>query len=182
MRKTLVEICESLGHQVAAQASNGQEAVEMASLTNPDLVLLDIRMPVLGGIEAAKAMLEREAVPIVIVTGHTDRELIGDAVQAGVFSYCVKPITAERLLAAIATAQARFRDLQGLRGEVGDLKRSLDDRKLVERAKGIVMRDMKVGEQEAYRWLKRTSSQSNRKMADVARSIVALDTRPPSCR
>jgi len=154
----------------------------MAGLTNPDLVLLDIRMPVLGGLEAAKAILERDAVPIVIVTGHTDQELINDAAEAGVFSYCVKPITAERLMAAIATAQARFTDLQKVKGEVGDLKRSLDDRKLVERAKGIIMRDMKVGEQEAYRWMKRTSSQSNRKIADVAKSIVALDTRPPSSR
>jgi response regulator NasT len=182
VRKTLVEMCESLGHQVAAEARNGQEAVEMAGLTNPDLVLLDIRMPVLGGLEAAKAILERDAVPIVIVTGHTDQELINDAAEAGVFSYCVKPITAERLMAAIATAQARFTDLQKVKGEVGDLKRSLDDRKLVERAKGIIMRDMKVGEQEAYRWMKRTSSQSNRKIADVAKSIVALDTRPPSSR
>ncbi len=179
VRRTLVEICESLGHQVTAQARNGQEAVEMAELTSPDLVLLDIRMPVLNGLEAAKAILERDAVPIVIVTGHTDEAIINDAAEVGVFSYLVKPITPDRLQAAMATAQARFRDVQHLKGEVGDLKRSLDDRKLVERAKGIIMRDMKVGEQEAYRWLKRTSSQSNRKIADVARSIVALDTRPP---
>ena len=177
VRRTLVEMCESLGHQVIAQAGNGQEAVEMAGLAGPDLVLLDIKMPVMGGLEAARAILEHSSVPIVIVTGHTDTSLINDAARVGVFSYLVKPITAERLLAAIATAQARFGDLQGLRGEVGDLKRSLDDRKLVERAKGVIMRDMKVGEQEAYRWLKRTSSQSNRKIADVARSIVALECR-----
>jgi response regulator NasT len=179
LRKTLVAICESLGYQVVAQACNGQEALDMARLTSPDLLLLDIRMPVLDGLEAAKAILERDSVPIVIVTGHTDTALINDAARVGVFSYLVKPITAERLRAAIATAQARFTDMQDLKGEVGDLKRSLDDRKLVERAKGVIMRDMKVGEQEAYRWLKRTSSQSNRKIADVARSIVALDTRRP---
>ncbi len=182
VRTTLVEICESLGHQVVAQACNGLEAVELAESANPDLVLLDIRMPVMGGLEAAKAILDHGAIPIVIVTGHTDQELIRDAAQAGVFGYCVKPITSDRLLAAIATAQARFDDLQDLRGEVGDLKRSLDDRKLVERAKGIIMRDMKVGEQEAYRWLKRTSSQSNRKLAEVAKSIVALDSRPTVSR
>ncbi len=182
VRKTLVEICVSLGHQVAAEACNGQEAVELAALTNPDLVLLDIRMPVLDGLEAAKAILERAMVPIVIVTGHTDQELINGAARAGVFSYCVKPISADRLMAAMATAQARFNDLERARGEAGDLKRSLDDRKLVERAKGIIMRDMKVGEQEAYRWLKRTSSTSNRKIADVAKSIVALDNRPAALR
>ena len=179
VRKTLVGICESLGHQIVGQAANGQEAIELASLTGPDLVLLDIRMPVLGGLDAAKAILERTTIPIVIVTGHTDHALITDAARLGVYSYLVKPITPDRLLAAIATAQARFSDMQDLRGEVGDLKQSLDDRKLVERAKGVIMRDMKVGEQEAYRWLKRTSSQSNRKIADVARSIVALDTRRP---
>lgn len=177
VRKTLVEMCESLGHQVVAQAGNGREAVELAELSDPDLVLLDIKMPVMGGLEAARAILERNAVPIVIVTGHTDTELINDAARVGVFSYLVKPITADRLLAAMATAQARFGDLEGLRGEVGDLKRSLDDRKVVERAKGVIMRDMKVGEQEAYRWLKRTSSQSNRKIAEVARSIIALESR-----
>ncbi|MBN1458190.1 MAG: ANTAR domain-containing protein, partial [Armatimonadetes bacterium] len=92
--------------------------------------------------------------------------------------YLVKPITRERLAAAIATAQARFDDLRLLRDEVGDLKTSLEARKLVERAKGIIMRDMGVGEQEAYRWLKRTSSHSNLKIGEVARKIVALDAQP----
>ena len=178
VRKALVQMSEALGHQVVAQAKDGKEAVEMAGLTSPDLLLLDIRMPGLNGLEAAKAILEQEAVPIVIVTGHTEGSLINDAAQVGVFSYLVKPITKERLAAALATAQARFGDMESLRGEVGDLKKSLDARKLVERAKGIIMRDMKVGEQEAYRWLKRTSSQSNQKIAEVARRILALDAQP----
>jgi len=178
VRKALVRMAESLGHQVVAEARDGREAVEMAGLTGPDLVLLDIRMPELDGLEAARVILEKDSVPIVIVTGHTEQSLINDAAQVGVFSYLVKPITCERLAAAMATAQARFSDVKVLQGEVGDLKRSLDARKLIERAKGIVMRDMKVGEQEAYRWLKRTSSRSNEKVAEIARRIVALDTRP----
>jgi response regulator NasT len=169
---------ESLGHEVVAEAADGREAIAMAGVTSPDLVLLDIRMPHLNGLEAAKAILDRASIPIVIVTGHTQQSLIDDAARAGVFSYLVKPITRERLAAAIATAQARFDDMQLLRGEVGDLKHSLDARKLVERAKGIIMRDMSVGEQEAYRWLKRTSSHSNQKIAEVARKIVALDVQP----
>ncbi len=180
VRKALVQMSEALGHQVVAQAKNGKEAVEMAGLTNPDLLLLDIRMPGLNGLEAAREILGQDAVPIVIVTGHTDESFINDAAQVGVFSYLVKPVTKERLAAALATAQARFNDMEGLRSEVGDLKQSLDSRKLVERAKGIIMRDLNVGEQEAYRWLKRTSSQSNQKIAEVARRIVALDARPRS--
>ena len=178
VRKTLTGMAESLGHQVVAEARDGREAVDMAGLTGPDLVLLDIRMPELDGLEAARAILERDAIPIVIVTGHTEQSFINDAARAGVFSYLVKPVTCERLAAALATAQARFNDVKELRGEVGDLKSALDSRKLIERAKGIIMRDMKVGEQEAYRWLKRTSSQSNRKVAEIARRIVALDARP----
>jgi len=178
VRRTIVGMAESLGHQVVAEAHDGREAVEMAAIAGPDLVLLDIRMPELNGLEAAKAILEKDAVPIVIVTGHTEQSFINDAARVGVFSYLVKPITCERLAAALATAQARFKDVSDLKGEVGDLQRSLDSRKLIERAKGIIMRDMKVGEQEAYRWLKRTSSQSNVKVAEIARRLVALDTRP----
>lgn len=178
VRKTIVRMAETLGHQVVAEARNGREAVEMAGLTGPDLVLLDIQMPELNGLDAAREILEKDRVPIVIVTGHTEQSLINDAAAAGVYSYLVKPITCERLAAAVATAQARFNDVKALHGEVGDLKANLDARKLVERAKGIIMRDMKVGEQEAYRWLKRTSSQSNQKVAEIARRIVALDAKP----
>ncbi len=177
VRNAIVQMSESLGHRVVAQASDGREAVAMVEQAKPDLVLLDIRMPELSGLEAARSILETRPVPIVIVTGHTDQALIDDAAELGVFSYLVKPLTRERLAGAIATALARFKDVESLRGEVGDLKDSLDARKLVERAKGIIMRDMDVGEQEAYRWLQRTSSRSNQKLAAVARRIVALEAR-----
>jgi response regulator NasT len=177
VRNAIVRMSESLGHQVVAQASDGREAVAMVEEAKPDLVLLDIRMPELSGLEAARSILDIRPVPIVIVTGHTDQSLIDDAAELGVFSYLVKPLTRERLAAAIATALARFKDAESLRGEVGDLKDSLDARKLVERAKGIIMRDMDVSEQEAYRWLQRTSSRSNQKLAEVARRIVALEAR-----
>jgi AmiR/NasT family two-component response regulator len=177
VRNAIVQMSESLGHQVVAQARDGPEAVDLVAQANPDLVLLDIRMPKLNGLEAAKAILASRPLPIVIVTGHTEQSLIDDAAELGVFSYLVKPLTCERLAAAIATALARFKDLESLRGEVGELKDSLDARKLVERAKGIIMRDMKVGEQEAYRWLQRTSTRSNQKLAEVARRIVALEVR-----
>lgn len=178
VRGTIAEMSRSLGHEVVAEATDGTEAVEMAHLNTPDLLLLDIRMPGMSGLEAAQAILERTLVPIVIITAHTDNDFIRRAAEIGAFSYLVKPVTCERLSAAIATAQARFADLQLLRGEVGDLKYALEGRKLIERAKGIVMRDLGVDEQEAYRWLKRTSSRSNRKVAEVARRIVALEAQP----
>ncbi len=178
VRTALARMVESLGHQVVAEARDGRETVDLAEVTSPDLLLLDIRMPHMDGLQAARAIIEKAVLPIVIVTAHSDQHLIEEASEVGVFSYLVKPMTPDRLAAAIATAQARFQDLQLLRGEVGDLEQALESRKLVERAKGIIMRDMSVGEQDAYRWLKRTSSRSNQKVGEVARRIVALDTSP----
>jgi AmiR/NasT family two-component response regulator len=178
VRTALARLSESLGHRVVAEARDGVEAVELAARTSPNLVLLDIRMPRMDGLEAAREMTEREALPIVIVTAHTDEDLMQQAAEVGAFSYLVKPITGDRLAAAISTARARFADLELLKAEVGGLKEALEARKLIERAKGIIMRDMGVGEQEAYRWLKRTSSHSNQKIAQVARRIVALESRP----
>jgi response regulator NasT len=132
----------------------------------------------MNGIEAAKAISAERLVPIIIVTAHAEQQLMEEAAEVGVFSYLLKPITSQRLAAAISTARARFADLQLLRTEVGDLKGALEARKLIERAKGILMRDMKVGEQEAYRWLKRTSSHHNQKLAEIARRIVALEKQP----
>ncbi len=179
VRATLVELASALNHQVVGEARDGQEAVALARTTSPDLILLDIRMPHLDGLQAAHAISEERPVPIIIVTAHADQDLIEEAAEAGVFSYLLKPITQQRLAAAISTARARFADLQLLRSEVGDLKGALEARKLVERAKGILMRDLRVGEQEAYRWLKRTSSHHNQKLADIARRIVALEQQHP---
>lgn len=178
VRTTLTELSRSLGHEVVAVARDGEEAVTLACSTQPDLLLLDIRMPHLDGIQAARAITQERLIPIIIVTGHSDQDLMDEAAEAGVFSYLLKPITEERLAAAIATARARFADLQLLRSEVGDLKGALEARKLIERAKGILMRDLGVGEQEAFRWLKRASSHHNRKLCEIARRVVALERRP----
>lgn len=178
VRRVLVEMSESLGHEVVAQACDGREAVELAESTRPDLLLLDIGMPVMDGIQAARAISERQVLPIVIITAHTDENLMEQAADAGVFSYLLKPVTRERLAAAISTARARFSDVCLLKDEVGDLREALDARKLIERAKGILMRDMGVGEQEAYRLMKRSSSHHNQKLAEIARRVVALDRAP----
>ncbi|MGD0111184.1 MAG: response regulator [Armatimonadota bacterium] len=178
IRAVLVQLSQALSHQVVGQAHDGQEAVALARTTDPDMILLDIRMPHMDGLEAARAITSEKLVPIIIVTAHADQALMEQAAEVGVFSYLLKPVTLQRLAAAISTARARFFDLQMLRSEVGDLQSALEARKLVERAKGILMRDLRVGEQEAYRWLKRTSSHHNQKLAEVARRIVALEQRP----
>jgi len=175
VRRALATMCELLGHQVVAQARDGEEAVSLARQTTPDLILLDIRMPHMDGLEAARTISQHVFAPILIVTGHTDDDFIQEAAEAGVFSYLVKPMTSERLSAAISTARARFSDLFHLKEELGDIKQALEARKLIERAKGILMRDMRIGEQEAYRWLKRASSHHNQKLAEIARRVVALD-------
>lgn len=178
VRAALVQLSQALNHEVVGEARDGHEAVALARTTNPDVVLLDIRMPHMDGLKAAKAITDEKLLPIIIVTAHADQTLMEEAAEVGVFSYLLKPITLQRLAAAISTARARFADLQVLRAEVGDLKSALEARKLVERAKGILMRDLRVGEQEAYRWLKRTSSHHNKKLAEVARRIVALEQHP----
>ena len=178
VRAALVQLSQALSHQVVGQARDGHEAIALARTTDPDIVLLDIRMPHTDGLEAARAITREKLVAIIIVTAHADHSLMEEAAEAGVFSYLIKPITLQRLAAAISTARARFADLQLLRAEVGDLKSALEARKVIERAKGILMRDLRVGEQEAYRWLKRSSSHHNQKLAEVARRIVALERHP----
>lgn len=176
VRATLVRMSQDMGHEVVGEARDGEEAVALARETAPELLLLDIRMPKMDGMEVARALIGDQPIAIVIVTAYADDALIEEAAEVGVFSYVVKPVTRPRLAAAVSTARARFADLQVLKEEVGGLKEALEARKLVERAKGIIMRDLEVGEQEAYRWLKKTSSHSNHKLADVARRIVSLET------
>lgn len=176
VRATLVELCKSLGLEVVAEARDGKEALDLVGVVAPELVLLDIQMPSMTGLEVAKAVAEQGDVPVLIVTAFADEYLMREAARSGAFSYILKPVSRERLAAAASTALARFADLQMLKSEVGDLKQSLEERKLVERAKGILMRDMGVKEQEAYAWLKRASSHHNMKLGEVARRVVSLET------
>lgn len=182
VRATLVELCKSLGHDVVAEARDGADALALARTASPELVLLDIQMPTMTGIEVAKAVAEQQEVPVLIVTAYADEGLMREAAQSGAFSYILKPVSRERLAAATSTALARFADLQMLKGEVGDLKQSLEERKLIERAKGILMRDMRVKEQEAYSWLKRASSHHNLRIGEVARRVVSLEMNKANAR
>ena len=171
LRKQLVV----LGHRVIAEASNGEEAVALAAATQPDLAILDIKMPVADGIEAAQQITRARPIPIILLTAYNEAELVERAAQANISAYLMKPVAEEDLLPAITLALIRFRQFEALRREVSDLREALEARKIIERAKGILMRRLGLTEEEAFRRLQKQSQDSNRKLAEVAEAIVMAD-------
>ncbi|MBI4537074.1 MAG: response regulator [candidate division NC10 bacterium] len=166
---------QALGHRVVGIAKAGRRTVEMAHSLEPDLILLDIAMPDLDGICAAREILAVRPVPIVIVTGHADPELVERAAATGVFTYLLKPIGPRVLDAAIQTAQARFAELQALRRQVSDLQEALEVRRMVEQAKGILMKRLQISEAEAFRRLQRRASAQRRPMKEIAEAVRETD-------
>ena len=166
---------KALGHKVVAEASNGQEAVTLAGATAPDLAILDIKMPGMDGIQAAELITRERPIPIILLTAYNEAELVERAAQANVSAYLMKPVAPEDLMPAVTLALARFRQFQALRQEVDNLREALEARKVIERAKGILMRRLGLTEEDAFRRLQRQSQTSNRKMADVAQAIVMAD-------
>ncbi|HSJ14485.1 MAG TPA: response regulator [Longimicrobiales bacterium] len=163
---------EMLGHQVVGTASNGREAVELARQTQPDLVFLDIRMPSMTGPEAAHEIAEDRPVPIVILSAYSDTRTVEEAVRAPIFHYLVKPVDPDDLAPAIAVARARFQEWMDARHERDMLELKLEERKIIERAKGLLMDTRKLSEREAYRFLQKTSQDKNTPMVDLARKIL----------
>ena len=166
---------EAAGYLVCAEARDGEEAVELARATGPDIVLLDVKMPVLDGIEAARRILRERAVPILLLTAYTDAKLVRRAAEAGVFAYLVKPFDANELVPAIETAVARHEELVALRDEVATLADALAARKSIERAKGLLMEHEGMTEGEAFARLRRASQVSGQSLKVIADAItVAL--------
>jgi response regulator NasT len=165
----------ALGHNVVAEASTGDEAVTLASSALPDLAILDIKMPVMDGIEAAEKITQARPIPIILLTAYDEAQLVERAAQANISAYLMKPVAEEDLLPAITLALARFRQFQALRQEVADLREALEARKTIERAKGILMRRLNLSEDEAFRRLQKQSQDSNRRLAQVAEAIVVAD-------
>ena len=161
------------GFEVVAEARDGGEAIELARAATPDLALLDVRMPGVDGIDAARAMLEERPIPIVMITAYSQRDVVARAVEAGVFGYLVKPFREADLLPAIAAAKARHAELEALREEAESLSEALATRKVVERAKGLLMEREGLTEEEAFARLRRASQSSNRPMGVVAEAVVA---------
>jgi two-component system, response regulator PdtaR len=168
-----VKTLEDAGFDVCAEARNGTEAVELARSVEPDLAVLDVKMPELDGIEAARRILAERPIPIVMVTAYGQDELVARAVEAGVFGYLVKPFRDSDLLPAIRAARARHDELQALREEAESLAEALATRKVVERAKGLLMEREKLSEEDAFARLRRASQVSGRPMKVVAEAIVA---------
>ena len=163
---------EALGHQVVGEAATGREVVEIARQVKPDLTILDIKMPEMDGIEAAKAITAEQPIPIILLTAYSEEELVERAAEAGVLAYLMKPVSGEDLLPTIALALARFREFQALHLQVESLKEALETRKLVERAKGILMRRLNLSEEKAFRHMQRRSQDKNVKLGEIAWAII----------
>ena len=173
IRLDLRDLLERAGHEVAGEARDGEEAVALARELEPDLAIMDVKMPRLDGIEAARRILDERPIPIVMVTAYGERELVSRAVEAGVFGYLVKPFRETDLLPAIATATARYEELRALREEADSLAEALAARKAIERAKGILMQREGLTEEEAFARLRKASQISGRPLKVVAEALVA---------
>jgi two-component system, response regulator PdtaR len=173
IRLDLKETLERAGFEVCGEARDGEEAVELAREEKPDLAVLDVKMPRVDGIEAARRILAERPIPIVMLTAYGHDELVTRAVEAGVFAYLVKPFRESDLLPAIQTAKARYAELEALREEAESLAEALATRKVVERAKGLLMEQEGLSEQDAFTRLQRVSQTSGRPMKVVAEALIA---------
>jgi AmiR/NasT family two-component response regulator len=172
IRLDLKGMLENAGLDVCAEARDGVEAVELAGATEPDVAVLDVKMPRLDGIDAARKILDERPMPIVLVSAFTEQSLVRRAAEAGVYGYLAKPFREEDLLPAIATARARFDQLAAVREQVDSLAEALAARKLIERAKGLLMESQGVSEQDAFARLRRASQTSGRPMRLIAEAII----------
>ncbi|MCS6801935.1 MAG: response regulator [Chloroflexota bacterium] len=166
---------EGMGHQVVGEATTGEEAVALARELKPDLLIMDIRMPGMDGIDAAKQITAERPVPIVLVTAYSEKSLAERAADAGIFAYLMKPVSEADLLPAIILATSRFEEFRELRKDIDDLREALEARKLIEQAKGILMNRRNLTEQEAFRRMQIQSQNENRKLVDIARAIIMAD-------
>jgi response regulator NasT len=173
IRMDLAEMLAEEGYDVVGQAGDGQRAVELAEELRPDLVILDVKMPVLDGIAAAEAIAGKRIAPVVILTAFSQRELVERARDAGAMSYLVKPFTQSELVPAIEMAVSRFSEIAQLESEVQDLQEALATRKAVDRAKGILQEQMDLTEPEAFRWIQKTAMDLRMSMRQVAEGVVA---------
>ena len=164
---------EDAGYDVRGEARDGLEAVELARSEQPDLAVLDVKMPRLDGIEAARRILEERPIPIVMLTAYGQDELVARAVEAGVFGYLVKPFREQDLLPAIRAARARHEELIALREQADSLAEALESRKSIERAKGLLMEREGLSEQEAFARLRKASQVSGKPLKVIADAVIA---------
>jgi response regulator NasT len=172
----LRQMLEELGMSVVGEASDGKQAVEKVRQLKPDLAILDVKMPEMDGIEAARLLHEERLAPVILLTAYSDSELIQRAKQAGVYGYIVKPFKQADLTPAIEVALARYQEARELEQQVDDLKETLETRKIIERAKGILMDTYGLREQEAYRRIQVQSMNTRKSMREIAEAIIIAHT------
>jgi two-component system, response regulator PdtaR len=172
IRLDLAEMLADSGYDVVGQASDGEQAVDLAREHRPDLVILDVKMPVKDGISAAEVIGKERIAPCVMLTAFSDRDLVERARDAGVMAYVVKPFTIDDLRPAIDIARSRWVELHALEAEIADLGERLETRKTVDRAKGILQEQMGLTESEAFRWIQKTAMDRRLGMREVAQLVI----------
>lgn len=175
MRDYFRKLLPRLGHQVVGEAENGQKLVELCKQLRPDLVITDIKMPDMDGIDAAAEIYKDCPLPVILVSAFHDAELIARAEADHVLGYLVKPIKQTDLAPVIALAMRRYQQFQELRREASDLRQALEDRKVIERAKGILMKRGPMDEPEAFRRLQKMASERSQKLVEIARMVVVTE-------
>ena len=172
IRLDLAEMLAEEGYDVVGQAGDGERAIELAEELRPDLVMLDVKMPRLDGISAAERIAEQRIAPVVILTAFSQRDLVERARDAGAMAYLVKPFNKVDLMPAIEMAVSRFAELQLLESEVADLTERLETRKLVERAKSVLQKQLELSEPDAFRWIQKTAMDLRLSMKQVAEGVI----------
>jgi AmiR/NasT family two-component response regulator len=173
IRLDLAEMLTESGYEVVGQASDGEQAVELVKEHRPDVVILDVKMPVLDGISAAEQIGKERIAPVVMLTAFSQKELVERARDAGVMAYIVKPFTQADLAPAVDIATSRWAELKALEGEIADLGERLETRKAVDRAKGILMTRLKLSEADAFRWIQKTAMDRRLGMREVAEAVIS---------
>ncbi|HON76571.1 MAG: response regulator [Candidatus Lutibacillus vidarii] len=172
IRLDLTEMLRETGHDVIGEASNGQEAIDLARELGPDIIILDVKMPVLDGLSAAEVIGRESIAPVVMLTAFSQRELVERARDAGVMAYVVKPFTIADLTPAIEIARSRWAQTKALELEIADLEERLETRKSVDRAKGILMGKLRLSESDAFRWIQKTAMDRRMGMREVADAVI----------
>ncbi|GAB0108132.1 ANTAR domain-containing response regulator [Nocardia sp. JMUB6875] len=172
IRMDLVEMLSEEGYQVVGEAGDGQQAVDLAEEMRPDLVIMDVKMPRRDGIDAAAEIASKRLAPVVILTAFSQRDLVERARDAGAMAYLVKPFTKSDLVPAIELAASRFHEIAALESEVANLTDRLETRKLVERAKGVLMQTQGLSEPQAFKWIQRTAMDRRTTMKAVAEVVL----------
>jgi response regulator NasT len=175
MREFYQQVLPTLGHEVVCTAQSGQELIDGCRATRPDLVISDIKMPDMDGITASEELCREQPVPVILVTAHDEPELLARASAHHVLAYLVKPIKRQDLQPAIVIAVRRFDEFKALHKEASDLRQALQDRKIIERAKGILMKRTGLDEGAAFSTLRKLARDKNRKLVDIAEMIVTAE-------